>query len=58
MEQIFDICPSLCHVTTNLERGDIDSVYKCFFSYIRQVATTFGDDPQSLYWANFVGCCW
>jgi len=30
----FEICPSfLCHVTTNL--SDIDSVCKCFFSYIR-----------------------
>ena len=28
MEQIFDICPSfLCHVTTNLERRDIDSYW-------------------------------
>jgi len=34
-------------MTTNLERGDIDSVCKCFFNYIRQVAAAFGVDPQS-----------
>ena len=39
---IFDICPSFCHVTTNLERGNIDSVCKC----IHQVAAAFGVDPQ------------
>ena len=31
-------------MTTNLERGDIDSVCKCFFNYIRQVAAAFGVD--------------
>jgi len=34
-------------VTTNLEQGDIDSVCKCCFNYIRQVAAAFGVDPQS-----------
>jgi len=47
-------------VTTNLEQGDIDSVCKCFFSYICQVAAAFGVDPQSrtglIFIFNFCVC--
>jgi len=36
-----------------MERGDIDSVCKCFFNNIRQVVVAYGVDPQSPYGANF-----